>query len=523
MLRYVVSIVCAVALVSCGSRNDQSNQSPGGTEPDPAKVYGQGPDPKGSARYQSDVVTIGGGPRAIRAVSADGFTWIVDRNAPGASTLAVGKIMLATSRATGRVLRIEDRPEGLSVTLGPASLTEIVRDANIKFDLPIDWNSIVAESWSDPVAPGGERVLARSAPSPTGVMKVAAIGEWSDGELLLQAAPLRLRVASGYGLIAAANSDAGGGRRVTEKSEKEKMKKDTIKAKGSVSAGPLEVEVSLKSEDNDQKQAFALAVSRKAAEEKLGDTSGGLKVAAELSLVTRKFHVHAALPISDGVLDKSASFTVEGIEELRIGLLTGSENGLADNLKIRVEIPIEIVGDIPAASTGGVPLAFQFKMKFLMTTAFSSKNSTLVAQGRYGLNGPIGFEESTIKTPEFRVIQSLLDSMTGVSIGATGFVFAAEYRFMIGIGTKSAMAGPYVKVTPAYGTTLGSALGLVRCKSATLAVDAAGGVGAVVSTEITGFLEKIVGKKIKSSVDLAEVSVRVVDRTAVTPDVPLCR
>ena len=58
------------------------------------------------AVYQSDVVMIGGGANAIRGADSTGLVWTVDGNAPGASQLAVGKVMAATSFATGRVLKL---------------------------------------------------------------------------------------------------------------------------------------------------------------------------------------------------------------------------------------------------------------------------------------------------------------------------------------------------------------------------------------------------------------------------------
>jgi hypothetical protein len=80
--------------------------------------------------YQPDVVLIGGGAGAIRAVSGDGLTWTVSGRAPGVSRLAVGKIMLATTFAAGRVLKLEKKGTDVEVTLGPVSLTDVIRDGS---------------------------------------------------------------------------------------------------------------------------------------------------------------------------------------------------------------------------------------------------------------------------------------------------------------------------------------------------------------------------------------------------------
>ena len=84
--------------------------------------------------YQPNVVLIGGGARAVRGRSPDGLTWTIAGNAPGAADLRVGKIMLATTFAAGRVLKLTRVGPNLRVVLGPAGLTDIFRDA--VFDSP---------------------------------------------------------------------------------------------------------------------------------------------------------------------------------------------------------------------------------------------------------------------------------------------------------------------------------------------------------------------------------------------------
>jgi hypothetical protein len=87
--------------------------------------------------YQPGVVVIGGGANAIRAENADGLTWTIDGNAPGAADLRVGKIMLATTFAAGRVLKLSHVGSNLRVVLGPAALTNIIRDGTFESTAPI--------------------------------------------------------------------------------------------------------------------------------------------------------------------------------------------------------------------------------------------------------------------------------------------------------------------------------------------------------------------------------------------------
>jgi hypothetical protein len=78
--------------------------------------------------YQPDVVVIGDGANAIHSESGDGLTWTLAGDAPGVRDLRVGKIMLATNFASGRILALAKTGGNVRVTLGPAPLTQIVRD-----------------------------------------------------------------------------------------------------------------------------------------------------------------------------------------------------------------------------------------------------------------------------------------------------------------------------------------------------------------------------------------------------------
>jgi len=114
--------------------------------------YGAGATPTPGVVYQPDVVVIGGGAGAVHAVSAAGLTWTIDANAPGANQLAVGKIMLATSLGTGRVLRLTKSGGDDVVVLGPVAITDVIRDADLGSATPIPIADTLA--YTTPSAPG---------------------------------------------------------------------------------------------------------------------------------------------------------------------------------------------------------------------------------------------------------------------------------------------------------------------------------------------------------------------------------
>jgi hypothetical protein len=99
--------------------------------------YGPSIEPDPNIVYRPDVVIIGGGADAVRSVSANGLMWTIDGSAPGADDLAAGKIMLATSLGAGRVLKVTRHGADDQVLLGPASLTDVIQDADIHSEAPI--------------------------------------------------------------------------------------------------------------------------------------------------------------------------------------------------------------------------------------------------------------------------------------------------------------------------------------------------------------------------------------------------
>jgi hypothetical protein len=107
--------------------------------------------------FQPSVVLIGGGARAIRSASPDGLTWTIDATAPGASDLSVGKIMLATTLATGRVLELTRDGSNLRVVLGPVALTDIVRNGEFRSMAPVPVATPVVYKTTLPSKPSKKR------------------------------------------------------------------------------------------------------------------------------------------------------------------------------------------------------------------------------------------------------------------------------------------------------------------------------------------------------------------------------
>ncbi len=74
--------------------------------------------------------------------------------------------------------------------------------------------------------------------------------------------------------------------------------------------------------------------------------------------------------------------------------------------------------------------------------------------------------------------QSLIDSMSGASLGVNALIITYEGRAIVGLGAFGFVTGPYVGFGTSVGVTRGSdADPLQRCKQANMAVWMRAGVG----------------------------------------------
>lgn len=482
--RIVAAFGClALAAIGCGRGRAAR---PAETDAAAALTYGFGPDPNASVKYQPDVVVIEGGPGAIRSASADGMTWVIDGRARGARDLAPGKVMFATSRAVGRVIALRPAGDDLAVTVAPAGLTEVVREASI---------DLAQELVPDSVAYQGSAEGDVDAALQPAVW-MPGVGPSGDPVPVITTPTLRLVGAE----------------------QPEPPMPSAVKASYKVRVRDWEMEPYLKFDSGAAQSTKRLGL-------KVNRVAPGLKFGGDVSLFARTLRFRARLPVRDGHVG-SYSFVIEGIDGLDVSLLAGVTNGLRDNQKVRVEVPIEIVHQIPPSpATAGLPLAGQMKFKWIVETAFSAKNSTLSARGRYRLQGPVGYEDGALLGPKMDVADSLLKSIEGVSVGANGMVFVCEIRALIGLGTTAAMAGPYTKVVFSVGVWRGSDLAapLVVCKGAFFRADAGAGAGLQVSKALAGPLQDLLGKEVRAEWEVAEKLATLWNRKAVSPDIPICR
>jgi hypothetical protein len=130
--------------------------------------------------------------------------------------------------------------------------------------------------------------------------------------------------------------------------------------------------------------------------------------------------------------------------------------------------------------------------------------------------------------PKVTVKKSLIDSLSGISVGVNGFVVASEMRVMLGLGIPAVNAGPYARMVASLGVTVGSDLGIVKCRQATVVLTAGTGVGLSMSDTVASGVnyalkELGVTKKLESDTKKDVYDKELFNKSDWVPDKPICR
>lgn len=408
--------------------------------------YGIAPVPDDTVTYQPDVIVVGGGAEAIRSQDPNGFRWTIDRDAPRAQELEPGKIFFMTGRAVGRVLDVRKDGNDLIVTVGPVTLTEIIRKAHIHIaDMPIDFGEAIA--YRSPELPGQvvSGALARSNDTVIPAMFVGESG-WRLYHVQSASAPVPP---------------------VTNQSDVSKLLNKNFKSAPYVSTSAVGMRVSA--------------------------NGGGLKVSAET-------FVHLAAPkldvdiVIEGIGIASASIELKGGAGLTWKFAVGSDVGMRANVDALLQPDTDF--SIPVGGIGPVPIAVTVRQRFEITTALGVRDSTLSASGDYtfsggfkvdythnkwGVAGPVGFT----------TVQSMTRTGNGLSMGVTGLNLSNQVKVIAGVGIHGFAAGPYFSFTTAVGAFRNSGIGMIACNGATLDIKLNGGVGYLIPKSITNLINSV--------------------------------
>ena len=240
-------------------------------------------------------------------------------------------------------------------------------------------------------------------------------------------------------------------------------------------------------------------------------------MALDAHIEVSNLHVIADLPVTRGEVGTS-HFRVSGIKGLVLSLQAGAVNGLSDNRKARVEIPVTLTWPTVIA---GFPAKITQKFKFLVQTAFTAKNGNITASAAWDVDGSMGIDGQTVTLPTMTAREpKLIDTLAGVSVGVNAIVVAVSFEFGLMFGLPMASAGPVASFITSLGMTNGSSLGIVQCKQVSITAVINAGAGLQVFDPIKNALAKL-GINVPSQANL--ITQNILQEAWVKPDVVACR
>jgi hypothetical protein len=417
--------------------------------------YGVSPrrDPK--VVYQDDVVLFEHGAEAVHSVSADGLTWTIDADIPHADEIKPGKIIFLTNRGVGRVLGIQRHGGELGVVLGPITLTDVIKEAELQGDQPVDLDQMI--KYTAPDFPGAVFYT-----PPTVVPAPPSKSELEPGN----GASVRL---ASYAYSGGPAAPPG-----------------RLPQPVQGPPGPLSLD------DFKVYQFCCRSLGLKLVHDR-----NGLQVTAQAQLHLKAPSLRFNIIIHNSQI-QTAELELRGAAGLTLEFEATSTSGIQGNINKQIWIPCD--WEIGVGGLNGVPLAIAFHQGFILKTAFSARNSVLKARGDYAFSGSIqmGYHNGSwqASAPAALIVnQSLMDSLSGASLGITAFEIAYQGRVMVGIGAFGFVTGPYLGYVAAVGISRGSdAAGLLvgrTCKGAILNVDLQVGVGYSIPRPVTDVINFI--------------------------------
>lgn len=248
------------------------------------------------------------------------------------------------------------------------------------------------------------------------------------------------------------------------------------------------------------------------------------KVALKMAKPAASFHLEI-----QGARVTRAELQIQGAAALRVEINGATATGR--NINRRIPIPVDF--SVPIGQVLGVPFSATVTQVIGVQTAFSSKDGNIKATGEWSLNRSIGFGYANgafgVHAPSsIGVDQSLINSITGISVGVNGLILDYHAKFQVGLGALGFTAGLYFELTVTLGMTIGSAAGapIEVCRSAQLGLWASYGVGytipAGLATVINTFLQLFNAKPIPKQGGVGNTK-NLYDKYVVHPNVPICR
>ena len=459
--------------------------------------FGVSPTRNSKVTYQPDLILVEHGADAIRSANSDGMSVTIDPNLPEVAQMEPGKVVFLTSRAAGRIVGTQKDESGLRLFLGPAEITDIIKDADLATDQPLDLESMVA--YSAPDFPGAEV----DAPKLTRAILPGELGQHSTVAVSLITPTGEWKPLRGTRYSLADSPEASADPAVWTNHDIAAVRKLALGI-----PAPLPNVPQVPGAPKLPNLPSPPPVPGLPTQIGIGDFKltpfccGGIGLKIEYSkagLIVKAYAVirldhpklHFDLNIVGGKIQR-AGVTLDGAAGLTMQFETGisvDTNAAIGNVGKEIMVPVDF--SVPIVGLP-VPLAVTLKQAFILKTAFSAKTGTLKATGDYSFKGSLfmGYKDGgwTVSAPtEFHVNQSLINSIEGVSVGVNGIVLAYQGKVIVGVGAFGFVTGPYLGYNASVGFSRGSDLAApIRvCKGATLNIQMAVGVGYSIPQPVT--------------------------------------
>ena len=494
--------------------------------------FGVTPTRNAKVTYQPDVVLIGGGADAVVAQSNSGVSVVLKKGAPGVADLKPGKILFATGRIVGRVVATTPKGDGVEVVMTPVQITDVIRDANLSYDQPIDMKAMrvyQGQVFDEPDATTGKEQPGQPAgadtqqpttrsdgkpiSSDTGTDTSAgdsgASTDTSAGDSGQSSAP---PVGSGSRApgaqpvaLALPAADPGGGSKTAEAP----VPGPTGFPGGGVSISGFDIK----------------PLSSGGAGVQVTYDKGGTKLLGSLQLKLASPTIKAGITIAGGGVT-SASLRLGGAAGVKAHFEAGTETGLGGNINEFIDVPLDIT--IPLG--GPVPLSLTWRNTFILKTAFSAKNSTINGTGDYSFGGSLGFTYTgssfVVDAPSAVTSNvSMVESLNGVSLGVTGLVLVYRARAIVGIGAFGFAAGMELSATTSWGVSRSSDIGMLPCRRVDLTMSGTAGIGWAIPkplAKVINLFLSIFKAKIPSSGGIRSAPVEIAKGTGIVPNSKAC-
>ncbi len=514
-IAFLLSAVLLTVLSGACSGSSKSNatvHSPDKRLSDAEYQFGASVKRVKGVTFQPDVVIPGGGANSVRSVSADGMTWTLDPHASGVGDLKPGKLLMVTNRGCGRVLKVEKTSQGVAVTIGPAALTDYIKDIKTKYNGPLDTKAVQFRMGTG--VPGMVTDL-DSGPGARHPKK-------TSGSVPPTTVAYRPTPSTKHNTIVGA-SFANGASDLFGRS-KSLLTGGVGQIPGGVLPPPTPGVPSVPPIRG--MKMYPLWGSDGIGIE-VAYNKNGVVLKGDAKVYLDRPQIKFDLNITNGKI-VTALVQLTGAGGVHIAFDAGSKVGLNGNIHEIATLPLDI--SIPIFGPG-LPFAATFQNTFLVETAFSAKNSTLHLEGDYGFGGSIGagyFDGHFGVYPlnGFTVRKSLLQTTNGISIGVNGIVLSHKLRVIVGIGGFGFAVGPYASLISSVGVTNGSDLGIVKCKGATFDMKLGYGIGYQIPQAVTAvinfFLRALNIKQIAPSGGTPPQLKSLLHRSGVVPKLKIC-